>query len=59
MNRVNQFEQSIPYFERNYQLALQSEDKEWKDKARVKLGYARGNAGMLGLLQDLGKKNQE
>jgi hypothetical protein len=37
-------------------LALQSEDKDWKDKARVKLGYARGNAGMLELLQKIAKE---
>jgi hypothetical protein len=58
MNRMNLFQESIPHFERNYQLALQSEDKDWKDKARVKLGYARGNAGMLELLQGLASKNK-
>ncbi|KAL0490166.1 ttc29 [Acrasis kona] len=59
MNRLNYFDDSIKYFERNYQLALQSDDKEWKDKARVKLGYARGNASMLNMIQNLSVKSEQ
>ena len=50
---------AVPYFERNYQLALKNAtDKKWVSQATIQLGYAKGEALLLqsmatGNVQDL------
>jgi tetratricopeptide (TPR) repeat protein len=57
LNQMGDYDESVPYFERNFSLAQRSGDEEWLGTAKVKLGFAKGNATMMLHLEDLLKKD--
>lgn len=53
LNQIGNYQESVQYFEKQFQLSQNSKDEARIHKARVQLGFAKGNADMMQHLKKL------
>ncbi len=53
LNQIGNYQESVQYFEKQFLLSQDSKDEARIHKARVQLGFAKGNADMMQHLKKL------